>query len=270
MRGRDHSSESVARRRRRTRSEPHRRGGIDKLRAAGVVADCRRVRNETPRIELNAPFFHAQASERPWVTLKLALSADDRVADPSPDNRWITGAAAARRGAPTAREQPTRSPSASAPCSPTIPRSRCATLRRRASRRGASCSTRRREFRWSATLVRTAREITDRRDRAAGERTDPPSRAVGSGRRGGHRTGSRDALVALRARGVRSLFVEGGRALAGRSSSESLVDRLIIFRSPLVLGGDALKRVRLRAGRIRGVARANCAWSTSGRLATTT
>src|SRR5262252_5052513 len=70
------------------------RGGIDKLRAAGVVADLSPVEERDAAVELNAPFFHAQTSNRPWVTLKLALSADDRIADPSPGGRWITGEAA--------------------------------------------------------------------------------------------------------------------------------------------------------------------------------
>jgi diaminohydroxyphosphoribosylaminopyrimidine deaminase/5-amino-6-(5-phosphoribosylamino)uracil reductase len=55
-----------------------------------------------------------------------------------------------------------------------------------------------------------------------------------------HAATSRDALLALRERGVRSLLVEGGAALASALLQEALVDRLIIFRAPLVLGGGAL------------------------------
>jgi diaminohydroxyphosphoribosylaminopyrimidine deaminase / 5-amino-6-(5-phosphoribosylamino)uracil reductase len=39
--------------------------------------------------------------------------------------------------------------------------------------------------------------------------------------------------------GVRSLYVEGGARVAGSLLRESLVDRLILFRSSLVLGPDA-------------------------------
>jgi diaminohydroxyphosphoribosylaminopyrimidine deaminase/5-amino-6-(5-phosphoribosylamino)uracil reductase len=49
------------------------------------------------------------------------------------------------------------------------------------------------------------------------------------------------SLRAMRADGVRSLFVEGGARLTGSFLRESLVDRLIIFRSPLVLGSDAIR-----------------------------
>ena len=47
----------------------------------------------------------------------------------------------------------------------------------------------------------------------------------------------RDSLVWLRERGVRALFVEGGPKLVGSFLRESLVDRLVIFQSPTVLGG---------------------------------
>jgi diaminohydroxyphosphoribosylaminopyrimidine deaminase/5-amino-6-(5-phosphoribosylamino)uracil reductase len=51
----------------------------------------------------------------------------------------------------------------------------------------------------------------------------------------------RSSLEALKARGIRSLFVEGGALLAGSLLREELVDRLIIFRSPVELGGNALR-----------------------------
>ena len=40
--------------------------------------------------ELNAPFLFAANSTRPWVTLKLALSANGRMNDPSGERRWIS------------------------------------------------------------------------------------------------------------------------------------------------------------------------------------
>jgi diaminohydroxyphosphoribosylaminopyrimidine deaminase / 5-amino-6-(5-phosphoribosylamino)uracil reductase len=49
-----------------------------------------------------------------------------------------------------------------------------------------------------------------------------------------------DALRALRARRIRSILVEGGAALAASLMQEALVDRLVIFRAPLVLGAGAL------------------------------
>src|SRR3954467_8980977 len=69
---------------------PIARGGVETLRAAGVAVD---VGVEQGRaLGLNAPFFNAPASHRPWVPLKLALSADGAIADRSGKQRWITGA----------------------------------------------------------------------------------------------------------------------------------------------------------------------------------
>jgi diaminohydroxyphosphoribosylaminopyrimidine deaminase/5-amino-6-(5-phosphoribosylamino)uracil reductase len=55
-----------------------------------------------------------------------------------------------------------------------------------------------------------------------------------------HAATTRDALIALRERGIRSVLVEGGAVLASTLLQEALVDRLVIFRAPLVLGSGAL------------------------------
>ena len=55
-----------------------------------------------------------------------------------------------------------------------------------------------------------------------------------------HAASLSDALIALREAGIGSLLVEGGAALASSFLQEALVDRLIIFRAPLLLGGGAL------------------------------
>jgi len=52
--------------------------------------------------------------------------------------------------------------------------------------------------------------------------------------------GLEPALAALAGRGVRSLLVEGGAALAASLLERSLVDRLIIFRGAVLLGAGAL------------------------------
>jgi diaminohydroxyphosphoribosylaminopyrimidine deaminase/5-amino-6-(5-phosphoribosylamino)uracil reductase len=58
---------------------PVARGGIETLRAAGILADVGVQREHA--LELNAAFFNAHASERPWLTLKLGVSADGAIAD---------------------------------------------------------------------------------------------------------------------------------------------------------------------------------------------
>ncbi len=70
--------------------------GLETLRSAGirVVGPLRRPEYRW----LNRAYFHRQATGRPWVELKLATSADGRIALSSGESRWITGEASRARG----------------------------------------------------------------------------------------------------------------------------------------------------------------------------
>ena len=57
---------------------PVARNGADRLDDAGIDVTLG-VEEHTAR-ELNAPFFHAFQASRPWIVLKLALSADGAIA----------------------------------------------------------------------------------------------------------------------------------------------------------------------------------------------
>ena len=63
----------------------------------------------------------------PYVSLKLALSLDGRIATRTGASKWVTGPEARARVHALARARTTPSPSASAPRSPTIRASPCAT-----------------------------------------------------------------------------------------------------------------------------------------------
>ena len=63
-------------------------GGAEKLRAAGIEVEFGLLEAESR--ELNAPFFHSFLSDRPWVTLKLALSIDGAIADSERGRAWLT------------------------------------------------------------------------------------------------------------------------------------------------------------------------------------
>jgi diaminohydroxyphosphoribosylaminopyrimidine deaminase / 5-amino-6-(5-phosphoribosylamino)uracil reductase len=212
------------------------RGGAEKLRSAGIRVDV--GLEEAAALELNAPFFNAQSSDLPWVTLKLALSSDDGVADPTGTHRWITGPESRREvhrlranadaiavgvGTVLADDPELTVRDAPAP--------------RVAPRRVVFDSEARTPL--TSKLVRSARDVPTTlftTDRAPAERlAHLRDRGVDIE----HAASLRDALVRLRATGVRSLFVEAGPRLAGAFLNESLVDRLTIFRSPLVLGGGA-------------------------------
>jgi diaminohydroxyphosphoribosylaminopyrimidine deaminase/5-amino-6-(5-phosphoribosylamino)uracil reductase len=212
-------------------------GGLARLQAAGVEVALG-VEAEAAR-ELNAAFFHAAASDRPWVTLKLAMSLDGALADGTRRPGWLTnarsrravhrmranvdavavgiGTALADDPALTVREAPT----------PRVPPLRVVfdrTLR----------------LPLDSRLARTAREHP-----VLAVCADPPAdraRALeATGVRLVRAASLDDALRALRAEHeVRSLLVEGGAGLASALWERALVDRLVIFQAPVVLGGGAL------------------------------
>ncbi len=69
--------------------------GVKRLRAAGVKVVTGVLREQCT--ELNAPFFTFITQGRPYVTLKIASTADGKIATAQGDSRWITGVKARER-----------------------------------------------------------------------------------------------------------------------------------------------------------------------------
>jgi diaminohydroxyphosphoribosylaminopyrimidine deaminase/5-amino-6-(5-phosphoribosylamino)uracil reductase len=215
---------------------PVARGGAERLRAAGIEVDVG-IEADAAR-ELNAPFFHALVSDRPFVRLKLAMSLDGAIADETRAPGWLTGEAARREvhhlragadaiavgiGTVLADDPALTVRDVPAPRVPPIRIVFDGSARLPADSR----------------LARSAREVPV----LVVCRTPDAGRAAALERLGValvRATTLREALVALRGRSIRSILVEGGAALAGSLLREALVDRLVIFRAPLVLGGGAL------------------------------
>jgi diaminohydroxyphosphoribosylaminopyrimidine deaminase / 5-amino-6-(5-phosphoribosylamino)uracil reductase len=210
-------------------------GGLDRLHAAGIATT---VGPESAAArELNGAFLHALHSDRPWVTLKLALSLDGAVRDAAHTPGWLTGPAARaevhrlRAGCDAVgvgigtvlADDPLLTVRDVAP--PRVPPLRIV-------------------FDGTARLPLTSRLA---RSVAAGPvcvvarepDADRASRLTAAGIEVLVAGTLGDALRAFRARGIRSLLVEGGPRLAGAAFAASAVDRLIIFQAPLVLGAGA-------------------------------
>ena len=210
-------------------------GGAQRLLAAGI--DVSFGVEEVDALELNAPFFHALTSPRPFVTLKLATSIDGAIADASGRSRWLTGDTARRYvhrlraghdaiavGAGTALAD---DPSLTVRSGrrPRVPPTRIVFDRRARLPLGS-------------TLVRTARDV--RTIVVVTDAASAPARSLAdAGVRLVEASGLEDALRAIRLLDVRSVFVEGGAELAGALLAQALVDRMIIFQAPVVLGKGA-------------------------------
>lgn len=68
--------------------------GIEQLRAAGVEVTVGVLEAEARR--LNAAFFHFHAAGTPYLSLKMAMTLDGKIATHTGDSRWITGPKARR------------------------------------------------------------------------------------------------------------------------------------------------------------------------------
>ncbi len=215
---------------------PQATGGLARLAAHGV--DVESGVEAAAAMELDAPFFFRFAADRPWVTLKLALSLDGAIADHTRRPGWLTGARSRRevhrlRAGADAVAVGIGTALADDPLltvrgvrAPRVPPLRVVFDRSA-------------RLPLHSRLVRTAGEAPvlvvtrEPASTAAAALADAgvellPAPSLGA------------ALRLLVARGVRSLFVEGGAALAGELLAHDLVDRLIIFQAPVILGAGAL------------------------------
>jgi diaminohydroxyphosphoribosylaminopyrimidine deaminase / 5-amino-6-(5-phosphoribosylamino)uracil reductase len=210
-------------------------GGARRLEASGI--DVVFGVEEADAVELNAAFFHALTSARPFIALKLAMSIDGAVADASGQSRWLTGDVARRYvhrlraghdavavGAGTAiADDPSLTVRSGR--RPRVPPTRIVFDRRA-------------RLPLTSSLVRTAREV-----RTVVVVADASSRQARSLADAGVCLVEANTLVAalhaLRSLEVRSILVEGGPEFAGALLAETLVDRMIIFQAPVVLGAGA-------------------------------
>jgi diaminohydroxyphosphoribosylaminopyrimidine deaminase/5-amino-6-(5-phosphoribosylamino)uracil reductase len=210
-------------------------GGIARLAAAGIAVQGGVLEREA--LELNPGFVSRMTRGRPWVTVKLAASLDGATALPGGESRWITGEAA--------REDVQR-------------------LRARASAIMTGSGTviaddPRLDVRLPGTVRQPLRVVLDSKLRTPpGARIlappgqalilcseEEPARAAALRAAGaevlavGSSEGGVDlpaALAALAARQVNELLVECGAGLAGALLSAGLVDELLLYLAPTLLG----------------------------------
>jgi len=169
--------------------------GMARLRAAGIAVEdgVRRA----PAERSMAGFLSRVRLGRPFVTLKLALSIDGRIALPSGESKWITGEEA-RAHAHLERAR--------------------------------------------ADMILVGRGTYDadapRLDvRLPGLEVRSPRRALltrGGGIEGWERLGSPDEVHGLA--DVNDLLVEGGAETAAAFLAADLIDRLLVYRAPILIG----------------------------------
>ena len=209
--------------------------GAAKLRENGIEVEFGVLEIEAR--ELNAAFLASFSLNRPWVTLKLAVSLDGAIADAKRSRGWLTGAQA------RTEVQRLRAISDGVAVGIATAIADDPLLTARMDPPPVAQPTRivfDRHARLSAlsALARTAREVPT--IIVTTSRTKLPAGLANAGVEGLPAYDVLDALKKLKALGIRSLLVEGGAGLAASVLAAECVDRLIIFQAPIVLGAGSL------------------------------
>lgn len=221
-------------------------GGIARLREAGIevvegVCDAEAA-------GLNAGYLRQRREGRPEVTLKLATTLDGRIATRTGESQWITGPEARRRAhLERARHDAVLVGSGTAARDDPRLTVRLAGHGERQPMRVVLDS--RLSLPLTHALVRDAHAVPT----VVLTRWDAPSERTAALNDAGvsvtHLAPDDDsgtgvslpgALTALGSRGVTRLMVEGGARLAGALVRADLVDRLVWFRAPSLIGGDGV------------------------------
>ncbi len=221
--------------------------GLERLRAAGIAVETGVAADAAA--ELNAGYLLMRRQDRPLITLKLATTLDGRIATHDGESQWITGEAARARGhLLRARHDAVMVGSGTAIADDPSLTVRLPGMDGYRPLRVVLDGRLRlplthklvRDAEQVRTLLMTRRDVpADRLDayRGAGvEVAALPADSHGA-------LSLTAALHELAARGLTRVLVEGGGQLAAGLLRYNLVDRIVWFRSPRVIGGDGLPAI---------------------------
>jgi diaminohydroxyphosphoribosylaminopyrimidine deaminase/5-amino-6-(5-phosphoribosylamino)uracil reductase len=212
--------------------------GVERLRSAGVEVHVGMLESECRR--LNEDFIVYITEKRPFVTVKLAISLDGRIADFTGNSRWISNESSRLRvqtmraesdailvGAGTLRSDNPRLTVRDVPVvQPPVRWVLDAALEIADSAAVLDTNDA------PTVLVHSASASALRRDQLIQRGVSMIALATSSE----GRLPLGELLGAMAARGHLRVLVEGGGVLAGGLLDEGLVDRLELFVAPLVLG----------------------------------
>lgn len=210
-------------------------GGIQILRGAGVEVEVGLMKDSA--LALNRGFVSRMTRGRPWVTVKMAASLDGRTAAAGGDSQWITSAAAradvhrlrARvsaimTGSSTARED---NPALTARCE------------------GVTRQPLRVLVDGALSVSEESRLFDDNAQVVVATAVDPARARYGPhvdviNLHARNTQVDLDRLMRhLGEREINEVLVEGGASLAGALLKNRLVDEIVLYLAPMLLGNDA-------------------------------
>ncbi len=240
--------------------------GIKRLRDGGISVDVGVLEGECRR--LNEAYIKFVTTRTPFVILKMALTLDGRIADPSGGSRWISSERSRRmvhrlRGRVDAvmvgvgtilRDDPlltVRLVKGRNPKRIIVDSHLTTPLKARVISQG--------DPPWIVTTYKAPLKRVDEMRKAGVEVIFLPYREEG--------VDIRALIDLLGEREITSLMIEGGARLATSALKEGVVDKILFFYSPRILGGEARpvfhdlgiasleEAVRVRDMRVRKVGR---------------
>ncbi len=190
--------------------DPHKSGGIERLREHGVDVTVGVLEEEARK--LNEKFVYAVTHHRPFVIVKAAMTLDGKLATVERDSRWITSDAARERSL-ALREEVDAIVVGGGTVRDDNPR-----LTRRLG--------------WNSAIQPWLRVVLDR-DRAV----PPDARVLTDGGKTVHVTDDVPLETMLRGLGVQSVIVEGGALVLAQFIEQRLWQKMIVFVAPMIVGG---------------------------------
>jgi len=217
--------------------------GLERLRAAGIEVNCGLLESEAAA--LNPGFIKRMRCGRPWLRVKLAMSLDGRTAMASGESQWITGEAARQdvqrlrarscailTGAGTVRED---NPSLNVRLNAeqlARPVADDQPLRVILSAKGEKLSTSKLFDIDGNILIFYGSEMPG----SISERANVECLKIASDSSGLDLNAVMDELGK---RGVNECHVEAGATLSGALLKAGLVDEIIVYMAPLIMGDQA-------------------------------
>lgn len=221
-------------------------GGAGRIAAAGIPAEGGVLEHEAR--ELNAGFISRMTRGRPWVTVKLAASLDGSTALPGGESRWITGEAA-REDVQRLRARSSAVMTGSGTVLADDPRLdvRLPGATRQPLRVVLDSKLRTPPGARILAPPGSALIICTEEDPARGARLREAGAEIATvaSAKGGVDLGA--ALSFLGSREVNELLVECGAGLAGAMLAAGLVDELLLYLAPVLLGRGARPLADLEA-----------------------
>ena len=212
--------------------------GLRRLRRAGIQTRTGVLRQACER--LNEDFRIFIRTGRPMVTLKLAASLDGRIATATGDSRWISGPASRRLvhqlrnrvDAVLVGAETVRSDDPQLTCRIRGGRDPVRVVldsRLSISPQARICT----QASQAPTLIATTRAGAKRRRVFEQPNVEVLSLAAAKGR-----VSLARLLQELAGRGLKHVLIEGGGQVAATALRERLVDKVLFFYGPILLGGD--------------------------------